>query len=102
MIKVETSLKTEFHSVQLQPGLCPDYALIMQIKYEDYMERFHFQMPKLSPALCWSICRPVYCWVSLPPVGGKSKGLEMGKEIKGGKKRKKEDLGKLKLLTVLI
>ena len=35
-----------------------------------------------------------------PPKGGKSKGLEMGKEIKGGKKRKKGNLGKIKLLTV--
>ena len=32
-----------------------------------------------------------------PPVGGgkKSKGLEMGKEMKGGKKRKKGNLGKI-------
>ena len=31
-----------------------------------------------------------------PPWGGKkSKGLEMGKEIKGGKKRKKGNLGKI-------
>ena len=29
-----------------------------------------------------------------------SKGLEMGKEIKGRKKRKKENLGKKKLLVV--
>ena len=27
--------------------------------------------------------------------GKKSKGLEMGKEIKGGKKRKEENLGKI-------
>ena len=33
--------------------------------------------------------------------GGKSKGLVMGKEIKGGKKEKKENLGKIKLFTVL-
>ena len=30
-----------------------------------------------------------------PPGGGESKGLEMGKEIKGGKKRKKGNLGKI-------
>ena len=28
-------------------------------------------------------------------VGGKSMGLEMGKKIKGGKKTKKENLGKI-------
>ena len=33
---------------------------------------------------------------------GESKGLEIGKEIKGGKReKKKENLGKIKLLTVL-
>ena len=39
---------------------------------------------------------------SPPLVGGsrKSKGLEMGKEIKGGKKRKKGNSEKIKLLTV--
>ena len=42
------------------------------------------------------ISRPVYSWVSPPPRWGgkKSKGLEMGKEINGGKKRKKGNLGK--------
>ena len=37
-----------------------------------------------------------------PPVGEevKSKALEMGKKIKEGKKRKKENLGKIKLLAV--
>ena len=37
-----------------------------------------------------------------PPHGGeqKSKGLETGEEIKEGKKRKKENLGKKSLLTV--
>jgi len=34
--------------------------------------------------------------------GKKSKGPEMGKEIKEGKKRKKENLGKILLLTVPI
>ena len=34
--------------------------------------------------------------IEFPPVGagGNSKGLKMGKEIKRGKKRKKENLGK--------
>ena len=31
---------------------------------------------------------------------GKSTGLEIGIEIKGGKKRKKENLGKIQLLTL--
>ena len=42
--------------------------------------------------------------IEFPPVGGrkKSKGLEVGKEIKGEKKRekKKENWGKIQLLTV--
>ena len=37
---------------------------------------------------------------SPPGGGGKSKGLEMGKEMKGEKKRKKGNLGKMQLFTV--
>ena len=33
--------------------------------------------------------------LSFPPPPGKSKGLKMGEETKGGKKRKKESLGKI-------
>ena len=36
--------------------------------------------------------------IEFPP--GKSKGLEMGKGKEGGKKRKKENLGKIYLLAV--
>ena len=37
---------------------------------------------------------PGLYFIEFPPgVGGKSKGLEMGKEIKGGKKEKKRKLG---------
>ena len=57
------------------------------------LENWQFFLPMLSDFVSFDsvqlsiLSRPAYSW--------KSKGLEMGKEINGGKKRKKGNLGKI-------
>ena len=55
--------------------------------------------PKISPShVHMLVMNPgLYILEFPPPVGGgkESKGLQMGKEMKGGKKRKKGNLGKI-------